>query len=819
MIDTIEGLSSIRAEELLKVYGLNDLDVSEERSVLRILVSQFKSFLIFLLFIASLVSFLVKDMVDGTFIFVVILLDALLGFAQEFKAERALETLKRHNISRVRVLRDHKEQEIDSRYVVPGDILLLVDGNKIPADGKLLESVNLEVDESVLTGESLPVFKHPADPDNHMLFMGTIVARGRGKLLVTKTGMYTEFGKLAGELSTISATATPLEKNLNELGKQMTVVGIVGGFLVVLFTLLYHGKFLDGLFTSITLAVAVVPEGLPTIVIVALAGGTTLMAKRNAIIRRMSVIETLGATTLIATDKTGTLTKNEMVLKRLWMDNRLYIVDRELPRKSNETYLRFLEISALCNNAKLLPEDGKDLYEVVGDKTEGSLLEFLGHINLTVADLMVGKTFVDEFSFDEVTNTMSVVYKEGQQMYSYTKGAPERMIIQSSYISLFGKRIPMTKAIREDLQRTYEALASRGFRVLGFAYKKLPDRIKKHEREFVEHDMVFVGLAGIVDPARSEVRDALRISREAKIKTVMITGDNELTAREIGREVGLLHEGEQVMTGAVLNEMSDDELKTIVSNVRIFARCSPMHKLRIVKVFQSLGEVVAVTGDGVNDALAFKQADAGIAMGLTGTDVAREAADVVISDDNYATIVAAIEEGRIIFDNIIKSVGYLIAGNLSEVLVLLIAVMVGLPSPLLPVQILWMNLVTDSLPAIALALDKKHMRVMKRPPVSLAGSLFSRKRLLGLCSLSFLITALTLYAYWITLYFVSLTFARTVAFSLIIVLQMVLAFYFTGRRKWYTNTLLLFSVGIALLAQLFILTVPYLQHIFQVVLP
>lgn len=809
-------LTSSQARTLQKQHGLNQITTAARKTILEMFLSQFASIFIVILFAAAFFSFIVGDILDGSFIIGIVIINSLLGFFQEYKAEKAVEKLTQQSVFMTRVIRDGQEQTIDNSQLVPGDIIKLEAGNKVPADAELLETIHLEVDEAILTGESAPVYKHEADTQANDIFMGTIIMKGRCTALVVETGMRTKFGKLAKTLSTIQEPPTNLSKYILHLGKQLSILGIGVGIIIFIVPLFHHQPLFVTILTSISLVVAVVPEGLPTIITIALATGASRMAKKNVIIRKMAAIETLGEVSIIATDKTGTLTQNKMEVKKIWLNDTSY-TRKELPSETNKTFEKFLEISILCNNAQLFYKEDSPP-EIVGDQTEGSLLVLAEGMHVTSEILKQTWKIVDEFSFADITKTMTVVCKNDDDVVSFTKGAPENVLGMSTKIYRNGAVHEMSANEISNIQTAYEAYAQEGLRLIGLAYKDLPKTNQKYKREHIESALTFVGFVGIADPVRAEVKDALALTRKAGIKTIMITGDNELTARTIALETGLIQKGEVVMTAAQLDELSEDELFSVIAYVRVFARCTPDHKLRIVKAYQAQKHVVAVTGDGINDAPCLKQSNVGIAMGITGTDVTREAADVVITDDNFATIVAGIEEGRIIFDNIIKSISYLLVGNLSEILTIGIAIICGLPSPLLPVHILWMNVVTDSLPAIALALDTKHPRVMQRPPANPTTSLISNKRFLKLGFLSLIGSLLTLCTYWWILREGNVTLARDTAFTLLITIQMVFAFLMKDRLTWYTNKLLFVAVAIAVVSQIIILTVPFFQTIFHIIL-
>lgn len=809
-----QSLTSSQAKALQTQYGFNEITTASRRSITEMVLAQFASIFIVILFFAAIFSFAVGDFLDSGFIVGIVLLNSFLGFFQEYKAEKAIEKLTKQSVFMTRVIRDGQEQTIDNRELVPGDIIKLEAGAKVPADAMLLHSLNMEVDEAILTGESSPVYKHTSDPQAKNIFMGTIVTNGRCTAIVKETGMRTKFGQLAKTISTIEEPPTNLSKYILHLGKQLSILGIGVGIIIFVFPLLHNRPLFLTLLTSISLIVAVVPEGLPAIITIALATGASRMAKKNVIIRKISAIETLGEVSIIATDKTGTLTQNKMEVKKIWLDNTTY-THKELPKNTHKTFKKFLEISVLCNNAQLFyRKDGPP--EIVGDQTEGSLLVLADKVKSNSDELKKTWQIVDEFSFADITKTMTVLWKKDHEIVSFTKGAPENVLRMSTKIYKNGAVHDLSEIERLNIETAYQEYAKEGLRIIGMAYKNLQKTNKNYNRKQVESDLVFVGFVGIADPVRPEAKAALELTRKAGIKTIMITGDNELTAKTIAIETGLIQKGEVVMTATQLDELSDEELFSVIADVRVFARCTPDHKLRIVKAYQEQKHVVAVTGDGINDAPCLKQANVGIAMGITGTDVTREAADVVITDDNFATIVIGIEEGRIIFDNIIKSISYLLTGNVSEILMIGIAIISGFPSPLLPVQILWMNVVTDSLPAIALALDPKHPHVMQRPPVNSSKPLISNMQFIKLGTLSLTAALITLIIYWWLLEKGNIPYAQDAAFTLLISLQMILPFLMKDRRTWHTNNLLFVAVITALLAQILILTVPFLQIIFHI---
>ena len=805
----VQGLSSQEAQKRLAQYGPNVLVGAGRVRPLAIFLSQFKNLLILILLAAAALSFFVGEALDAAVIAAIVLLNAGFGFVQEFRAENAIAALRKLVVSRVRVIRSGKEIEVDAATLVPGDVFLVTEGQKIPADATLVEAINLTVNEASLTGESLPAAKSSeaqASADEKSVFMGTVVERGRGLGKVTETGMNTRFGRIASLLSEIEDEETPFQKDLGRLGRVIILIGLFAAAAVVVLGTLRGQDLLFILLLSISLAVAIVPEGLPAIVTIALGLGTQRMARKNAIIRRLSAIETMGSADIIATDKTGTLTKNEMVVKKAFIDGKIY-EEKDLDPKKNKKFAQILRIGAICSNASLFEENGQ--VKILGDSTEGSLLKLAQEHGLDYRKERAYGGLFKEFSFDRVLKRMSVIWDTPGAGYEVlTKSAPEILLDLST----------LPSGEKEKIRSEIEALASSGLRLIGFGMRKVGDADPSHQitREEAEHDLEYLGFVAIYDPPRPEAYEAIIGAQKAGIEVKMITGDNPLTAQAIGREVGLVAASGEIAVGKDLDRVSDDKLKDIAAKVKIFARVSPEHKIRIVKALQQRGKIVAVTGDGVNDAPALKAADVGLAMGITGTDVAKEAADAVLADDNFASIVGAIREGRTIYDNIFKSIRYLLGCNSGELTAILGAVILGLPSPLTPIQILWMNLVTDGLPALALSEDKGDPKIMERPPRRKGVpvlNLLGPRWMMGV-GLSLGLTAL---ATFILLDFVSLEKARTATFTVFVVGEMIAALAVRGREKLFSNPLLFVAIGIALLSQAVIVFWPPAQKIFDTV--
>jgi Ca2+-transporting ATPase len=761
-----EGLSQEEAERRLKEYGFNELKERKKVTLWKIFFGQFKDIFILLLIAAAIFSAVIgyyesitekaqefmEAYADTITIGAIVFLVALTGFIQEYRAEKALEALKKLAAPKARVLRDGKEVIIHSKEVVPGDILVLETGDHIPADARIIEAVELKTNEAILTGESTPVNKEatvlaedtPTSERRNMVLTATHVVYGRGKAVVTTTGMNTEFGKIAEMVQTAEEEETPLKKKLDRFASKIAKVVI--GVCILIFALealevVSQGHFqiegfIQAFMSSISLAISAVPEGLPAVVTIALALGAREFVKRNAIVRKLSSAESLGAVTVICSDKTGTITKGEMTTRQVYVNDKLVEVtgvgyepkgefkQGEDSIKIDENLELLLRIGALCNNAQIRRNEQGGSWEIFGDPTEGALIVSAAKAGLEKEQLEKVYPRIGEIPFTSERKRMTTIHKlPEKEIVAYMKGAPEIVLERCTHILENGKEEKLTQAKREKILEVNEKLASNALRVLAMAYKRLPPTLKKYEEETVEKGLVFVGLQGMIDPPREEAIQANKLCQQAGIKTVMITGDHKLTAMAVAKEVGILKEGDIVLTGAELDKLSDKEFEEIVEKVTVYARVSPEHKLRIVNALKKKGHIVAMTGDGVNDAPAVKAADVGVSMGITGTDVTKEASDLILTDDNFATIVKAVEQGRVIYDNIRKYARFLISCNFDELLVIgTFAILGGIygerlfPLPLLPAMILWINLVTDGAPAIALATDPPDTDVMKRPP-------------------------------------------------------------------------------------------------------
>ena len=812
---TANGLTDADVSSRLLKYGPNEITAKRKTSAFHVFISQFTNFLVIILILASIVSFAVGETLDAAVIAAIIVLNAVFGFLQEMKAEKALESLKKFAVPHTTVIRDKKKAIVDAPRVVPGDILYIEAGSRIPVDARIIEFSNFKVDESVLTGESSPVTKHDnllgdvviADRKN-MVFMGTTAVYGSCIAVATGTGMRTEFGKIAETLRE-GEEKTPLQKSLEVLGKQIGIIVLLICGLVFATGVLKALPVLEMFLTAVSLAVAAVPEGLPAVVTITLAIGLVRMAKKNSIVRKLPAVETLGAADVICSDKTGTLTKNQMTVRKVYFSGRVLDVTGEGyatrgefiengKRAFSDDLKTLLETGILCNDASL----GES---VVGDPTEVALIVSAGKYK--ISDLRETCKRVHEIHFDSDRKMMSVVYERDGQMIMYTKGAVEEVLKRCMGVLRNGNIEMMTEKDRKEIQKINDNMASGALRVLAFAYKKVRDVDD-------ENDLVFAGLQGMIDPPRPEVKSAIAQCREAGIRVVMITGDHKNTAVAIAQELGLMDGS--VLTGVDLESMDDKSLEDVVDSVCVYARVSPEHKVRIASSLKNKGHVVAMTGDGLNDAPALKRADIGIAMGIAGTDVAKEASDMVLTDDNFATIVGAVKEGREIYDNIKKFVYYLLACNTGEVMTIFFAILAGFPLPLLPLQILWMNLITDGLPALALGMEPSEPDTMKRKPRNKHERILNKGSMLYIAAIGVIMTIITLGVFYY--YLSDYTLATTMAFSTLVFLQGAVAVSIRSRLPIYkigflTNRKLVLAVTSIFILQ--VIAVDALDAIFK----
>jgi Ca2+-transporting ATPase len=847
--DERAGLSAREVDERRDKYGPNELAAAAQEPLWRKFLGQFNDLVIWILIVAAIVSGILGEWTDATAIIAIVLLNAILGFIQEEKAERALAALQKLAAPLARVLRDGKLQSLPARELVPGDVLDLDAGDNVPADARLLEAFGVRIQESALTGESVPVEKDarsvlplaaPLGDRRNMVYLGTIVAGGKARAVVVNTGMHTELGRIAGMLQAYEAEPTPLQRKLARLGKVLVVICLV--LVAVIFaTELWHGDSLIKAFLlSVSLAVAAVPEGLPAVVTVSLALGLQRMVRRNALIRKLPSVETLGSVTVICSDKTGTLTRNEMTVREIQAGDRHYQVTGSGYAPHGEFRMRsadgkdvavdppsepdlplLLMIASRCNHAEVVPAgDGENIWRVVGDPTEGALV--VAAMKARIGPPDQGQHVLSEIPFDSERKAMSVVLPHGAGgAIMYAKGAPEEILGRCAAERREGRTIPLTESRRREIGEANAGMASRALRVLAFASR---DWASASDR-FTESELVFVGLAGMIDPPREEVKQSVATCRSAGIRPVMITGDHPATAAAIARELGIATEADTIITGHDLDALSDRELAQQVEQIAVYARVTAEHKLRVVRAWKSRGQVVAMTGDGVNDAPAVKAADIGIAMGASGTDVTREASAMILMDDNFTSIVNAVEEGRAIYDNIQKFLVYLLSCNIGEMLLMLAASLLGWPPPLQPVQLLWINLVTDGLPALALGLEPPEPGIMTRPPRPPQESMLS----LGLGAtviwqgILLAIVALTAYGIVYRAHPDDTTRAGTMAFCVVVYGELFRALAARSGR-WtflqlgpFTNLYLFGAVAVSGLLQISVVLVPFARPVFETV--
>ncbi|MCM3717219.1 calcium-translocating P-type ATPase, SERCA-type [Fictibacillus phosphorivorans] len=838
-----KGLTKNEQEKRLKLDGPNQLEEGKKQSAILMFLAQFKDFMVLVLLAATLLSGFLGEYLDAIAIILIVVMNGILGFIQERKAEKSLASLKELSAPTAQVLREGKWVSIPAKEVVTGDVIRIKSGDRVGADIRLLKASGLQIEESALTGESVPSQKHnniitaeelPLGDQENMAFMGTMVTRGTGQGIVVATGMKTEMGKIAHLIQSAENLATPLQMKLEQLGKILIALALLLTVLVVVAGVMQGHDLYSMILAGVSLAVAAIPEGLPAIVTIALALGVQKMIRKRAIVRKLPSVETLGCATVICSDKTGTLTQNKMTVTRIWsqgrtwsvMDDEFEVVGSGLNEdgKRGDKLTEVLAYAALCNNATL--EEGKNgsLIEV-GDPTETALLVSAYKAGITKESLSEQFTIQHEFPFDSSRKMMSVIVQdtEGNKML-VVKGAPDVLMEKSDYIVWDDKRQLMKQAHKERIKEAIYALGSQALRTIAVAIRPLKEGEYYAQASFAERSLTFIGLQGMMDPPRPEVEESIRDCQTAGIKTIMITGDHVVTAASIAKQLNMLPEGGRVMEGAELAQLNDEELDKVSENVYVYARVSPEHKLKIVKSLQRKGHVVAMTGDGVNDAPAIKSANIGIAMGMTGTDVAKEASSLVLGDDNFATIRAAIEEGRNIYENIRKFIRYLLASNVGEILVMLFAMIMGLPLPLVPIQILWVNLVTDGLPAMALGVDQAEEDVMRRKPRQAKEGVFSRGLGWKIVSRGFLIGAATILAFWVTLKENpdQLIVAQSVAFATLVMAQLIHVFDCRSERSVFhrnpfQNGYLVLAVISSILLLLVVMYIQPLQEIFHTV--
>lgn len=822
--DLINGLSSSEAKLRLTKYGLNKIQGKKKKSIFQLFLAQINDIMIYILLIAAIISFVVGEFSDSIIILIVIFINAIIGVIQESKAEKALEALKSMSTPKAIVKRDGNIIEIPSEEVVIGDIIIIDAGRYIPADLRIVEAANLKIEESAFTGESVPSEKNsntitegkdvPIGDQHNMAFMSTLVTYGRGIGIVVNTGMNTEIGKIAKMLDSEDENTTPLQKKLAQLGKILGFAAVGISIIMFLISLFQGRDFLEMFMTSISLAVAAIPEGLPAIVAIVLALGVQRMIKENAIIRKLPSVETLGSVNIICSDKTGTLTINKMTVKKYYVNGQIYNL-KSIDIKNKETKLLTYGM-ILCNDAT--SKDGVQ----TGDPTEVALIDVGNKINIFKDDLNKEFKRVNEIPFDSDRKLMTTVNSYENKYYVFTKGAIDSILKISNKILINGEIKDFADKEKSETLNASNLMSDDALRVLALAYKPIDNEHVPIDE--LENDLIFVGLMGMIDPPREEVKGSIELSKKAGIRTIMITGDHKNTAVAIAKELGIVEDISQAMSGSEIDSYSEEEFTKIVNDFKVFARVSPEHKVKIVKAFKSYGNIVSMTGDGVNDAPSLKAADIGIAMGITGTDVAKGAADMVLTDDNFTTIVKAVEEGRNIFNNIKKSIIFLLSCNLGEIVALFFAILLNWPAPLLPIHILWVNLITDSFPALSLGVDPGDKGVMDLPPKDPKESLFAGRAGILLILNGILIGGSTLFAFVLGeyLYPDSLRHAQTMAFVVLSVSQLFYSLAMRNETKSlfqvgiFKNKWLIASILFGIVVQLAIITIPFTANIFKV---
>ncbi len=836
--NTSTGLSDEEVKKRQEEYGKNEIVSKGKKPIWKMIIEQFANFMIIVLIIAAIISGVVShDYTDSIIIMVIVILNAVIGVVQEVKAQKSLESLKELSAPHCKVLRNSKIEDIESKNLVPGDIVILDTGDYVPADLRLIEAVNLKIQEAALTGESVPVEKdimtltseHVGIGDRvNSAFSSSLVTYGRGKGIVVEIGMKTEVGKIATMLDEVDESETPLKRRLEVLGKTLGIVAlIICALIFVVGHFMYGKETIEMFMTAVSLAVAAIPEGLPAISTIVLSIGVQRMVKRNAIIRTLPSVETLGSATVICSDKTGTLTQNKMTVEKIFYNNSTFNLNDKV-NNVDEHYKLLLDCMILCNDSKLSKENNS--YKVTGDPTETALVDLGIKSNIIKDSLDQEFKRVAEIPFDSDRKLMTTVHEASGGLVAYTKGGVDELLAKCTKVRINGNDVPLTKEYTDAILKANEEFAVQALRVLAMGYKNIDSVPDKENMNTLESDLTYIGMVGMIDPPRPEVKAAVETCRTAGIRPVMITGDHKVTAVAIAKEIGILREGDEAITGAELQQMSDEDLSKNVHKYSVYARVSPEHKVRIVKAWKSHDEVVAMTGDGVNDAPALKASDIGAAMGIVGTDVAKEAADVVLTDDNFATIVSAVEEGRRIYDNILKAVAYLLSANIGEIITLFIATLLGwMVEPLLPIHILWVNLVTDSLPALALSVDPAEKNIMNRKAKK-NKNIFSKGMIWRIVYQGVMIGILTLVAFGVgcNFNFESLsnpevaTRAQTMAFAVLAFSELVHVLNLRSNKEsifkvgLFTNKVLIGAIALSAVLMLVVLTIPGLQSIFEV---
>ena len=844
------GLNTEQVSENQKKYGLNQLKEANKKTFLSKVADQFKDFLILILLAASVVSFSIGEKTDAMIIVAIVIINAMLGLYQEGKAEKAIEALQKLAAPNANVIRDGAPISVPAEQLVPGDVVVLETGDIVPADLRLVESYNLQIEEASLTGESVASEKRAEDiceedvslaDRKNMAYASTILTYGRGKGVVVSTGHDTEIGKIAEVIQSYEEESTPLQKKLARLGKQLGIIVLAVCVVVFVIGILQNLPMLDMFMTSVSLAVAAIPEGLPAIVTVVLSLGMGKMASKHAIVKKLPAVETLGTTTVICSDKTGTLTQNEMTVVKVFVDEHIldvegegYEADGRICHEKEEvdvetvpTLERLLEITLLANDAKLKRlENGK--LGVMGDPTEGALITLANKWDMYSKDYEEAHPRKNELPFDSDRKMMTTFHEniEKNPVVSFTKGAPDVVLSRCSYWEKNNEIVELNEELREKISEVNQKFSKNALRVLALAYRsfeKMPEEITVDE---IEKEMIFVGLVGMIDPARAEAKEAIKLCKHAGIIPVMITGDYKETAFAIGQQLGMVEDISQAMMGTELEQYNAEQMREIVKDKRVYARVSPEHKVKIVTALKENGNIVAMTGDGVNDALAIKKADIGIAMGITGTDVAKNTAEVILTDDNFASIVDAVQEGRIIYSNIKKFVSFLLSCNIGEILIVLVSILMKLPVPLLPIQLLWLNLVTDSFPALALGVEKGDEDIMNQPPRDPQEPILDKKTSIRITVQSIAITIATIGAYQYGLHHFtehSLEGARTIAFVTLILAELLRSY--SARSESHTvmsigmfsNRALTLGTVFSLFMTLIVVYIPFMRTLFHTV--